>query len=218
MATAIVDELESFDPDQLVAWATQPAWVSFQLGYLLLRVDGKTKASLCKRMEAILETGTAWAVASEIPLDTPNHVRSLRLVLGGVRAADSVTDRELRWYSHASDGVETVARRVRRHPGGALPDVRLAWLAGADLLAERTFRRWPRLGLRDRLWYQETLAPIRHPRTAITMADMLDRASVGPRARDWLRAHRDYAREILEPMRGEHSRAEQALKMLFPYG
>jgi hypothetical protein len=168
---------------------------------------------------AALETiGDGWAHATGIPEDTPSHLRSLRLVLGGLAAADQYTDRELRWYSHATDGAGAIADRVRRHPGGALPDVRLVWLGGADLLAERTFRRWPRLSLRDRLWFQSTIAPIHHPRTAIYMADMLGHASVGDRAKVWLRAHRDYAKEVLMPMKAEHGKAKRAMDILFPYG
>lgn len=215
---AILDELEIMDPDSLIAWATQPAWVSFQLGYLLLRVDAAKVKKAKARMAAVLQVGAAWAEASEIPDDTPNHVRSLRLVLGGAEAADKYTDRELRWYSHAVADGETIAKRVRSHPGGAMPDLRLAWLGGADLLLERTFKRWPRLGLRDRMWFQSSLAPVNHPRTVVYMADMLGRASVEDRAKAWLREHRDFAREVLEPMKRDHEKAQKAMRMLFPYG
>jgi len=218
VVAGILDELEAMDLDTLVAWATQPAWVTFQLGYLLLRLDeGQAKAAR-KRMEELVTIGDGWGHATGVPHDTPSHLRSLRLVLGGVEAAHRYTDRELRWYTHATDGGVTIGEQVRRHQGGSLPDVRLAWLGGADLLKERTFRRWPRLALRDRLWFQSCIAPIRHPRTAIYMADMLGHSTVQDRAKDWLREHRDFAKEVLMPMKADHAKAKRAMDLVFPYG
>ncbi len=210
----ILDELEAMDPDTLVSWATQPAWITFQLGYLLLRQTPEAATRSRERMAELVGRGRAWVEGTGAPEDVPCHLRSLRLVLEGAAAADKLTDRELHWYAHALDAPRTVEGLVKRHQGGALPDVRLLWLGGADLMAERTFRRWPRLSLRDRLWFQACIAPIQHPCTAIYMADMQGRPEVQDRARDWLRTHRDFALEVLKPMCGEHEKARRAVDLL----
>jgi hypothetical protein len=214
VAEAIVGHLEGMSLSQLHESATQPAWITFQLGYLLLRLPEAKAEALRVRMRKVITEQAAIYPGSILRVqDQPSHVRSLALVLDGAAAADQSTDKGVRWYTHAVADPKTVKMRVSLHKGGGSPDVRLAWIAGAEVLSRPLFQRWTQLQPRDLRWFFESVAPIQHERVVEIMAAML---GTGQRTRaiEWLQKHSAYAKPLLQPMADERKEARAALEFL----
>jgi hypothetical protein len=211
---AILDALESLSLSQLHEPLTQPAWITFQLGYLLLRVPEAKAKSSRTRMQALVRDRAGVYEGSIMQVQqSASHVRSLLLVLQGAPIADRFTDRGVRWYTHAVEHPKTVQTRVANHPGGGNPDVRLAWLSDPDILHHPLYQRYPTMPPRDQLWFQQCLAPVKHPEAVGLMAKLL-RTSARQPALDWLKQHADYAKPLLEEMSARRKSAKEALALL----
>ncbi len=213
VATAIVEELEAMSLSQLHESATQPAWITFQLGYLLLRAPEAKASALKARMRRVLEEQAGLREGGVMKVGiAPSHARSLLLVLDGAAAADRLTDKGVRWYTHATDA-HTVKMRVSMHKGGGMPDVRLAYLGGADLLNKPLYQRWAKMPARDQRWFFESVAPVRHRHVVTLMSNMLGTPLKAPVVA-WFQAHASYARPLLEVVANERKEARAALEVL----
>ena len=106
---AILEHLEGLDGHELNDHLVQPAWITFQLGYLLLRVPAAAAKEYQARMRSLVSG--AGAPRSVAP---PSHVRSLLLALDGARAADRLTDKDPRYYTHAVGDATTASHRSCR--------------------------------------------------------------------------------------------------------
>ena len=213
VANAILDELEAMSASQLHASATQPAWITFQLGYLLLRAPDAAAKALRARMRKVVEeqAGVREGAILKVAME-PSHVRSLLLVLDGAAAADKLTDKGVRYYTHATDA-HAVRMRVSMHKGGGTPDARLLWLGGADLVRKPLFQRWSNLSPRDLRWFFDGVSPIRHDDVVTLMSNLLP-TGLRPRVTEWLRAHPEHVREVLTPFANERKEARAALDVL----
>lgn len=188
VASAILDILEQLPVDTLLSEWSLPPHVTFQLGFLILRLRRPRHAAGIARMEALLERcfdarpslrrlGFRGAGAS--------HARSLHLVLNGGPAAESSSDRALRWYVHVADDSVLVRMRVAVNRAAYEPDARLVFLGGSDVL-QRYARDWPDLRSTDaQRWFFEQVAPIAAPELYPLMLEMAGRSRVRPEAIGW---------------------------------
>ncbi|MCA9493750.1 MAG: hypothetical protein KC621_27645 [Myxococcales bacterium] len=193
---AILEHLEGLDGHELNDHLVQPAWITFQLGYLLLRVPAAAAKEYQARMRSLVSG--AGAPRSVAP---PSHVRSLLLALDGARAADRLTDKDPRYYTHAVGDATTVRMRASIHRGWAFPDPRLVFLGGTDVLSSRAFQSWAKLPARDQRVFFEAVAPIKHPGVVTIMAAMVSQGTgTKPQARRWLLQHWDFAKPVLSEL------------------
>ncbi|MDP2313114.1 MAG: hypothetical protein Q8P41_09440 [Pseudomonadota bacterium] len=205
VGSAILDELEQAPVDTLLSEWSLPPQVTFHLGFLALRVPRAQSEAWRLRMTTVLErcfaerpklrrNGFRGAGAS--------HARSLHLVLNGGSAAESSTDRSLRWYVHVADDSVLVRMRVAVNRAAYEPDARLVFLGGPDVLA-RYGRDWPKLGTTDaQRWFFEQIAPIAAPEMYPLMLEMAGRSLVRPEAIGWFVKHAAATRAFLEETAG----------------
>ncbi len=213
---AVLEQLEAMTGDELHQPAVQPAWITFQLGYLLLRVDEARARVYRERMSTLVTFNAGVAEGSDVRVGAhPSHVRSLLLVLEGARAADRYTDKDLRWYTHAAADAQAVRMRATINRGYALPDARLVWIGGAEVLSTRLIRRWKQLEPRDQRWFFEAIAPVRDP-GIVALVAALHRHGTGVRGGtlEWLLRHRKYAQPILAELADTDEDARAALEMI----
>ncbi|MFN7147639.1 MAG: hypothetical protein ACK4YP_27975, partial [Myxococcota bacterium] len=113
-------------------------------------------------------------------------------------AAESASDRTLRWYAHVTDDPVLVRMRVAVNRHAYEPDARLVFLGGTDVL-QRYARDWPQLGTSDaQRWFFEQVAPIRAPEMYPLMLELAGRSLVRAEAVGWFLAHAHEAMPFLE--------------------
>lgn len=219
VATAIVDQLEGFDLDLLLGEYSLAPVVTYQLGYLLLRVPTTVADGLRRRLRACLEAaldyrpvlrrrGFAGLGAS--------HARSIHLVLNGGAAAED-TDRQLRWYTHVSDDPVLVRMRVALNRSPYVPDPRLAFLGGGDVL-DRFAKDWRKLGADEQRWFVEQHARVKAPQIPPMFLDMVAESLVPELAIAFFTARREqlggYLKDTAESPGPRAAVAKRVLKAL----
>ncbi|MDP2310072.1 MAG: hypothetical protein Q8P18_28910 [Pseudomonadota bacterium] len=201
VGSAMLDILEQIPVDTLLSEWSIPPHVTFQLGFLMLRVPRPQHDAWVGRMEALLEGCFAARPALRrhgFRGAGASHARSLHLVLNGGAAAENSSDRSLRWYVHVVNDSVLVRMRVAVNRLGYEPDARLVFLGGPDVL-ERYARDWPKLASTDaQRWFFEQVAPIAAPQMYPLMLEMTGRSLVRPEAIGWFVKNAEAARVFLE--------------------
>lgn len=201
VGNAILEALEQLPPDTLLGEWSLPPHVTWHLGFLLLRVPTATAESWRARMRRLLDTALELRPTARrygFRGAGASHARSLFLVLGGGAAAESSTDRTLRWYAHTSDDSVLVRMRVAVNRLGYEPDARLVFLGGPDVI-DRFARDWPKLASSEaQRWFFEQMAPIKAPQMFPLMLEMAGRSLVRSEAIGWFAAHAADAKAFLD--------------------
>lgn len=202
--------LEAMEPEVLLAEWTLPMTVTWQLGYLLLRLP-EDKAPLYRaRLEKVL----AKAVASRPELGLrgfrgkgPSHARALHIVLNGGPAAEEATDHAPRWYTHVVDEAVLVRMRVAVNRLSYQPDARLIFLGGMDV-AQRFAKDWTRLKNTDeQRWFFQQIAPINAPEIRSLLLEMTATSLVRAEAVEWFKTNLARVGGWLKETQGENGRA-----------
>lgn len=198
IAGAIVDALEGMVREDLFDMQPMPSLITFQLGYLLLRMPAGKADGFKARLENVLHGTADLAPGSGTRLpQTPCHARSIMLVLDGANAANRTTDHDLRWYTHSTDPVP-VRMRASINRGFTLPDARLAWIGGARILESRFGGWYKKLDATDQKWFMEQMGPVKAVEVIPIMLALATESTVRPHARNWLLEHRDFAMPVVE--------------------
>lgn len=215
---AILDVLEQMSPELLLAEWSLPPLVTWHLGFFRLRVRAAVASAWKARMEATLER--AYELRPTFKKRGfrgagSSHARSLALILGGGAAAESGSDRSLRWYAHVLDDSVTVRMRVSVNRLSYEPDARLVYLGGPDVLG-RFARDWTNFGGSEpQRWFFEQIAPIAAPEMYPLMLDLSGRSLVRVAARDWFVARAPATRAWLtEVAAGDGTSATYAKNVL----
>ncbi|MFZ5477633.1 MAG: hypothetical protein ACOZNI_12725 [Myxococcota bacterium] len=162
---SIVSRLESFDAEMLLSEWSLPPVVTWQLGYLLLRLPEPLATAQRRRLRACLDCALdfrPWLRRRGFTGTGSSHARSLHCVLNGGAGAED-TDRTLRWYGHVVDDPVLVRMRVHLNRLSYAPDARLVFLGGIEVL-EHFARDWRRLaGEDEQRWFVDQHARIRAP-------------------------------------------------------
>jgi hypothetical protein len=205
IATAIVDALEGMDRTLLFDMMPMPAMVTYQLGYLLLRMPKKDAEKLRNRVQDVLfgTANLAPGSGERLP-QTPCHARAMMLVLQGSEAANSTTDHDLRWYTHAIDPV-AIRMRANINRSYTLPDARLVWIGGPRILDSRFGTWYKKLSSTDQRWFLEQLGPVKAVEVVPLMLGMAEESTVRAHARNWLLDHKDFALPIVERLADQHN-------------
>ena len=213
VAEAIVSWLEGLVFEELHELNTHPALITYQLGYLLLRLDKKTADALRTRLRNVVEgNGNVHARSDTKPKGQPSHIRSALLILEGASAADKYTDKDLRWYTHTLDDPDHILMRATINRLPTLPDVRLVFLGGHDVLQTRFIQSWPSLSGKDQKWFYEMVSPIKHPKVVeLMLAGVQQGETFGTQAKGWFKENADYAKPILEELAETASTAKELL-------
>ena len=213
VAEAILEAVESMDSDEL--WESVPtqSLITYQLGFLLLRLPQATANNIKIRLRDILDS--PWGLGRNDAASTPttaSHLRAIALILGGAEAAESLTDHDLRWYGHITDSPKTLMMRAQINRSFTRPDARLMFLGGADLLDTRVGKWWENLSPDDQRWFFNQISPIQAPQMVSLMARMaLDHTSVHKLAKAWAITHAAYATPILKKLADKSAAGAQAL-------
>ncbi|MEZ4318103.1 MAG: hypothetical protein R3F61_11385 [Myxococcota bacterium] len=205
VAKAIVEALEGMDRSVLFDMLTMPAIVTFQLGYLFLRMPEAEANKLRARLQNVLDTTCDLGPGGEgKPPRTPCHARSILLVLQGHEAAHALTDHDLRWYTHSQDPV-AIRMRANINRSFTLPDSRLVWLGGPRILESRFGTMHKKLSSTDQRWFLEQMSPIKAVEVVPLMLALADESTVRAHARNWILDHRDFALPIVDRLAGVHN-------------
>ena len=202
VADAIISWLEGLVFEELHELNTHPALITFQLGFLLLRMP-KAKADAFKqRMRNVLEgNGNVHPKSDTRPKGQPSHIRSLLMVLIGSAAADKYTDKDLRWYAHGVGDPAHIVMRTTINRLPTLPSARLVFLGGPVVLDTRSIATWPHLSPRDQKWFYEQISPIQHPKMVeLMLGGVMQGDQFGALARGWFTEHSAYAKPILDEL------------------
>lgn len=198
IAEAIVGALEGMSREELVDMKPMPALITYQLGYLLLRVPEAFAARIRRRLEDILHITADLAPGSGTRLpQTPCHARAIMLVIQGAKAAHATTDHDLRWYTHSDDPVP-VRMRASINRGFTLPDARLVWIGGPRILETRFGTWYQKLDSTDQKWFMEQMGPVKAVEVIPIMLALANESTVRPHARKWLLDHKDFAMPLVE--------------------
>lgn len=197
VAESIVDILEQLPNSVLTTRWTLPPFVTYQLGYLFLRLPEATVESLQARLQALLLKAGGDPARGRMPWeDGYTHLRAIHLVLAGAEAAKRGSDRNLSWYTHARGDANFVRMRVAMDRLGYRPDARLVFLGGAEVLSSYA-RRWQKMDGEDQRWFFEQMAPIADERAATIFLEMSAASAIRPLATRWFMDHRDFVRPLL---------------------
>ena len=197
VAGAIVDTLEQLPLGILSARWTLPPFITYQMGYLLLRLTPVEAEALRDRLFAVLERGGGAPVKGRATWeDGFSHLRAIHLVLAGSEAAKRGGDRNLGWYTHAADDPTFVRMRVAMDRLGHRPDARLIFLGGAEVLTAY-LRRWQKLEGEEQRWFFQQIAPIQSLHTAAIVLEMSQNSAVKEEASRWFLDHPEFVREWL---------------------
>jgi hypothetical protein len=197
VAGAIVDMLEQLPVGILSARWTLPPFITYQLGYLLLRLTPPESTVLRDRLHAVLERGGGAPQKGRATWeDGFSHLRAVHLVLAGSEAAKRGGDRNLGWYTHVADDPTFVRMRVSMDRLGHRPNARLIFLGGAEVLSSY-LRRWQKLEGEEQRWFFRQIAPIRSLHTAAIVLEMSQNSAVKEEASRWFVEHPDFVQEWL---------------------
>ena len=185
---AILDILDQMSPELLLSEWSLPPLVTWQLGFLRLRVRPAVAASWADRMQKTLERAFELRPTFKkrgFRGAGSSHARSLAMILGGGAAAESSSDRSLRWYTHVTDDAVLVRMRVSVNRLSYEPDARLVYLGGPDVI-ERYTRDWTKFGGNEaQRWFFEQIAPIAAPEMYPLMLDLSGRSAMRHDAVAW---------------------------------
>lgn len=216
VARAVVDTLEGMDADALLSPGTIPAWLTYQLGYLMLRLPEAVAAELQRRLERVLDLvheGAPGLRKREFVGVPSCHARSVHLILNGARAAEE-TDHQLRWYGHVTHPPRLVHMRVSLCKTPFLPDSRLVFLGGPGTL-ERVDEERRRLAtVEEQRWFLHTHGPIRGSAMLTSVLDLTLDSLIREEAIAWLAQRADQFDGALEAMatgQGVRARASRAV-------
>lgn len=198
VGNAIVEALESFDYASFFDMQPMAALITYQLGYMLLRMPEADAVALRARIEKLLDGITA--MDNRVP-GNPCHARSMMLVLRGAQAAHDTTDHDLRWYTHSGDPV-AVRMRASINKGFTLPDARLVWIGGPRILNTSFGTLYTKLDSTDQRWFLEQISPIKAPEVVPLVLDLNSESTIRAHARAWLLEHKDFALPIVERLAG----------------
>ena len=213
VADAIVTQLEALDFEALHDNLPHPALITYQLGYLLLRLPKKQADAIRLRLTHVLEGSGAIRPNTDARIPRhPCHVRSIALILNPKESGDRYTDKSVRWYTHAVGEPRTVLMRSRINQTYALPDARLLWIAGDPILKTRLFERWTMLHGRDRTWFLEQLKPVASAGLTELMVEVWNKGDhIRNHAREWVAAHPEHCRDTLKDLATSNSGAAHLL-------
>lgn len=216
VAEAIVKWLEGLVFEELHELNTHPALITYQLGYLLLRLPAKEAGALRQRLESVVTgNGDVHPKSDTRPKGQPSHIRSALLVLQGAPAADKYTDKDLRWYTHTLDDPDHILMRCTINRIPTLPDARLVYLGGFDVIDTRFIQSWPELSGRDQKWFYEQFAPIKHPKIVeLMLAGVQQGETFGTAAKGWFQQNSVYAKPVLEELAESAATAKSLLERL----
>lgn len=213
VAEAIVSWLEGLVFDELHELNTHPALITYQLGFLLLRLPKAKADKLRQRLKNVVE-GNGNHPASR-PKGQPSHIRSALLVLQGAAAADTLTDKDLRWYGHAIGQAEHILMRATINRLPTLPDARLVFLGGPDVLNTRFIQSWSSLSAGNQKWFYEQVSPIQHENVVhLMLGGVATGDYFGSAAWGWFEDHAAFAKPILEKLAASNTTAEDVLRKL----
>lgn len=197
VAGAIVDMLEQLPLGILTARWTLPPFITYQLGYLLLRLTPAEAAAVRDRLVAVLDRGGGAPTKGRATWeDGFSHLRAVHLVLAGAEAAKRGGDRNLGWYTHAADDPTFIRMRVSMDRLGHRPDARLVFLGGAEVLTAY-LRRWQKLEGEEQRWFFQQIAPIRSLHAAAIFLEMSQNSAVKEEASKWFLEHASFVQEWL---------------------
>lgn len=216
VADAIVSWLEGLVFEELHELNPHPALITYQLGFLLIRLPRAKADALRKRLVNVVEgNGNVNAKSGTKPKGQPCHVRSALLILKGAEAADTYTDKDLRWYGHAEGDAAHILMRCTINRLPTLPDARLVFTGGTDVLGTRWIGGWPSLSAKDQKWFFEQVAPIKHERMVdIMLAGLQQGDPFAGLARGWFADHVDWAKPILKGLAATDTNAKDLLARL----
>lgn len=202
VAESITEHLEQLSEPVLSSHWTLPPTVTYQLGYLLLRLKPAQATSLRYRLEAVLARAPKSAKGTRASWqDGFSHFRALQFVLRGAEAARKSADRNLNWYTHITDDSNFVRMRVSMDTLGYLPDARLVFLGDHDVLRSYV-KRWEIMKSDEQRWFWEQIAGIRSPHVAVIALGMSHQSTVRKETAQWLVAHPDLSVEHLKKVAG----------------
>ncbi len=188
---AIMDLLEDLGDDLLRAQWALPPMITYQLGYMLLRLPKKEADALRKRIHKLLDRSGIDVNAKRHAADAgTSHLRALWLTVGGVEAARRGSDKNLAWCTHVTDDPSFVRMRATLDKLAHRPDARLVYLGGEELLTVYG-RRWRTMPADEQRWFLEQIADIRSPETARIALDMAVDSSIRGEAGAWFGRHKD---------------------------
>lgn len=200
VAQCIVETLEGMSNEDLEHTSSIPPFITFQLGYLLLRLSNRDSEALRHRLRLVFNRLVPPRGRRDAWMNSMSHLRALDLVLHGSVAAERSTERTLRWYTHVIDNPASIRKRVAEDELGFLPDVRLGFLGG-DSVMETVTRQWRSLqDAEEQRWFLEQISPIKSERVRQVMMGMATDSQVKDLAIQWFKAHTDYTQEWLEDM------------------
>lgn len=214
VASAIVELLEAMGPGMLLAGVSGPAAITWQLGFLLLRLPVGVATNVRERLHGVLESVWAQYPHTRAGFSGHSHARSLHLILGGGAAAERSSDRSPRWYVFTADDPALVRRRVAVNRGPWPLDARVAWLGGAQVL-RHFLRDWSKLrSADDQLWFVRQVAPLKAPEMLPLMLELATRSQVRAEAQAWFAAHREFAEPFLVESAKTGAEADAALRSM----
>jgi hypothetical protein len=218
---AIVSRLEAADIDLLLTEWSLPPVVTWQLGYLLLRLPPERAAAFRRRLRACLDAALdhrPWLRRRGFAGVGSSHARSLHGVLDGAAGAED-TDRALKWYGHVVDDPLLVRMRVHLNRLSYTPDARLVFLGGAEVL-DRYVKDWRKLGGEDELrWFVEQHAPIRAPQSVRALLELAGDSPARDHAVAALTARREHVAPLVaEAAKADHPSAVPAANLLKTWG
>jgi hypothetical protein len=198
VAEAITTHLEQMpEPLASTQWSVPPR-VTWQLGYLLLRVKPAEAAALRYRLEAVLARAPRGPKGGRAPWqDAASHYRALYFVLHGAEAARKSRDRNLYWYTHITDDANFVQMRVAMDTLSHLPDARLVFLGGHEVLRSYA-KRWEQLKPVEQEWFWAQVEPIRSPFMNTLALEMSLKSAVRQPTTAWLQAHPEFTLDFLK--------------------
>lgn len=216
VASALVEHLEEMPESLLASRWTLPPFITYQLGYLLLRVRPNEAEGLKKRLAAVLKKHGAADLGKARASweDGFTHFRAIHLVLHGAEAARRGGDRNIGWYTHVHEDATFIRMRVAMDRLGYRPDARLVFLGGMDVLSSYV-RRWERLDGEEQRWFVEQFGQVRSPLVAEIFLEMAVASLVRAEVVRWFVEHADFTREFLKATaEGDGLQAQQARAIL----
>ena len=211
VADAILDGLEALPEKRITHEIGGPdrktGGAAFLLGFLLLRVPPKSRATRTKRLRAFLDR--AHVLCKKAKKTNWELVSELERVLDGW-SAPSLTSGGYVYssrYAFATDDLDRLrallADKETIYDYGAL-DVRYVYLLGPEIIGAIGKRRPAKAGVPAMF---EDLGMIKHPSIATLFLEYVGKPMAKDLPLKWFRAHAEWARPVLASMKNEKAKA-----------